>query len=380
MIKINKVVLLSRCVLVLFLIFSLYDNLFIVSSLTPSDSNGSVYLQENALLFNETAAYNHIESQLDFGFRVPGTSDHFNCSKWINDQISIHVDETIQHNFTIQKENQSSYSCQNILGKLNTEKDNIVILASHWDSRNVAEKDYFNQSLPIPGANDGASGVGVLIELARVLKLYQEYLDCEVWFLFLDAEDQGYSGGMYGLEGWNWAEGAMNFTENIDDFYNSQQEEIECFILLDMVGGFDLEFIQESRTNNDLHKAIFGLGQNLGYSVAFPENPKKMSITDDHVAFDEIGIPVIDLTIDFIAGNWTFHHTHSDNLSNIDTKNLKITGQTIEAFIKTYYAEGDNLQWNEGFFSNTFIVMSVIVFVLVAVFTVNFLRTKRRKS
>ncbi|MCE7741310.1 MAG: M28 family peptidase [Candidatus Heimdallarchaeota archaeon] len=329
--------------------------------------------------FNATYAFNHISTQLDFGFRVPGTTDHVNCSEWIGNQVSSSVDEVIRHNFTIQKESQPSYNCQNILGKLNTDKKNIVILASHWDSRNVAEKDYVNQSLPIPGANDGASSVGVLLEMARVLNLYKEFLDCEVWFLFLDAEDQGSSGGMYGLEGWDWAEGAKEFAENIDDFYSST-EEIECFILLDMVGGFDLEFVQESRNDANLQEAIFSIGQLLGYSVAFPDDPKEMSITDDHVAFDEIGIPVIDLIIDFVASNWTYHHTHSDDLSNIDIESLKITGQAIEAFIKTYYAEGDNLEWNGGAFSNTFLILSVSVFVIVAVFTVNFLITKRKKS
>ncbi|MHA1198375.1 MAG: M28 family peptidase [Candidatus Heimdallarchaeaceae archaeon] len=350
-----------------------------VESYSQSISLLSSVSADLPLEFNSTYAFDHISTQLDFGFRVPGTTDHVNCSKWIGNQLSSSVDEVIKQNFTIQKDSQPSYNCQNILGKLNTDEEDIVILASHWDSRNVAEKDYINQSLPIPGANDGASGVGVLLELSRVLNLYKEFLDCEVWFLFLDAEDQGSSGGVYGLEGWNWAEGAKNFTANIDDFYDSD-EDIDCFILLDMVGGFDLEFIQESKSDDDLHEAIFGIGQTLGYTVAFPDNPKQMSITDDHVPFYDIGISVIDLIIDFVSSNWTYHHTHSDNLSNIDIESLKITGQAIEAFIKTFYAKGENLDWRSGGFSNIFLVLSISIFVIVGVFTFNFLGSKRKKS
>ena len=338
----------------------------------------SVVVANSSLEFNSTNAYNHISSQLDFGYRVPGTVDHDTCAEWIGNQLSLSVDEVIKHNFTIQKENQPSYDCQNILGKLNTAKKNIVILASHWDSRNVAEKDYINQSLPIPGANDGASGVGVLLELAQVMNIYKESLDCELWFLFLDAEDQGYSREMYGLEGWNWSEGSKAFTQDISDFYNSN-ENIECFILLDMVGGFDLQFVKENRSDKDLHNAIFSLGNELGYEVAFPNNPKEMSITDDHVYFDEIGIPVIDLIIDFVAGNWTYHHTHSDNLANIAEESLEITGKTLEYFIKKYYTIGDNLKWNGSLFSNNLTIIIVSVVVVLGVFILN-LYTKGRKK
>ncbi|MHA2309259.1 MAG: M28 family peptidase, partial [Candidatus Heimdallarchaeaceae archaeon] len=271
-----------------------------------------------SLNFNETTAYNHIATQLDFGFRVPGTSAHNDCAEWISDQLELYTDQVSIHDYSIQIGEQPSYYCQNILGKINTEKDNIVILGTHWDSRNVAEKDSYNQSQPIPGANDGGSGVGVLLELARVLSLYKDNLDCQVWFLFIDAEDQGYSLGMYGLEYWNWCEGSKKFVEDIDGFYDSDSETFDSFILLDMVGGTNLRFVREANSDQTLHKRIFREGQKLGYSNAFPENPTGLSIIDDHIAFKDYGIPVIDLIIDFINGEWGYHHTHSDNLDNID--------------------------------------------------------------
>ncbi len=368
----KKILTLLLCILMV----SSIDNILhtnILSQIQTQATSAQITLE-----FNSSSAYSHISTQLDFGFRVPGTAEHENCAEWIGNQICSSVDEVVKHNFTIQKESQPSYDCQNILGKMNTDEKNIVILASHWDSRNVAEKDVVNQSLPIPGANDGASGVGVLIELSRVLNSYKEFLDCEIWFLFLDAEDQGSSRGVYGLEGWNWAEGAKSFAEDIGNFYDAR-EEIECFILLDMVGGFDLEFVKEHRSNAKLHDAIFSLGQDLNYSIAFPNDPKEMSITDDHVPFYELGIPVIDLIIDFVASNWTYHHTHSDNLENIDQESLKITGETIESFIKTYYSKGDNLSWNNGLFSNNLTVIIVTIAVIFGVFSANFLLSKRRK-
>jgi Zn-dependent M28 family amino/carboxypeptidase len=290
-----------------------------------------------SLDFNEINAYNHISTQLDFGFRVPGTVAHNNCADWIYSQIQEYTEETVRQEYTIQIGNQPSYFCQNILGKINTDKENIVILGAHWDSRNVAEKDTFNQSQPIPGANDGGSGVGVLIELARVLSLYKDNLDCQIWFLFIDAEDQGYSLGVYGLEYWNWCEGSKVFAADIEEFYDTDSERIDSFILLDMVGGTDLQFIREANSDSTLHKRIFREGRKLGYNNEFPENPTVMSIIDDHIAFIDIGIRSVDLIIDFVNGEWEYHHTHSDNLSNIDPESLKMIGQTIESYLKNYY-------------------------------------------
>jgi hypothetical protein len=300
------------------------------------------------LNFNKTAAYNHIVTQLDFGPRVPGTVSHDDCASWISSELNQVTDSVVTHNFTIQKSGEPSYQCQNILGKINTQKENIVILSAHWDSRNVAEKDTINQSLPIPGANDGGSGVGVLLELARVLYDFKEWLDCQLWLLFLDAEDQGYSRGMYGLQGWNWAEGSVFFANEIESFYDNSTEDFDCFILLDMVGGSNLQFIKEGRSDDALHDSIFDEGTRLGYYEAFPSQPEIMYVLDDHVAFYDIGIPVVDLIIDFIQGEWTYHHTHADDLSNIDIESLMITGQTLESFMKKYYTTSNTKDWRKA--------------------------------
>jgi len=365
---------LKKTVSFCFLIIMLLTSLLIINNiLTPNRRNEfTTSATRFNLIFNEYYAYNHIVSQLNFGYRVPGTSAHDNCSEWIENQLISISDTVLVQNFTIQKENQSSYECQNILGKLNTEKANIVIFGAHWDSRNVAEKDVNNRTQPIPGANDGGSGVGVLIELARILSLYKDSLDCQVWFLLIDAEDQGQSRGMYGLEGWGWAEGSKEFVNNIDSFYVSSAEDIECFILLDMVGGTDLQFIKEYRSDEDLHQAIFNEGRKIGYNIVFPLNPKRMTILDDHVAFANEGIAVIDLIIDFSGGNWTYHHTSSDDLNNIDQESLGITGRTVESFIKIYYTLGDNTTWRGDkttSVSSSFLISIFTLYIVLIVIT-----------
>ncbi|MCK4973060.1 MAG: M28 family peptidase [Candidatus Heimdallarchaeota archaeon] len=332
---------------------------------------------EYPLLFNESNAYDHISSQLDIGFRVPGVPEHDVCADWIRNQIKPSVDSVVTQNFTIQKEGQAAYECQNILGKLNTEEEKIVILGAHWDSRNVSEKDYYDRNLPIPGANDGASGVAVLIELARALSFYTANLTCQVWFLFIDAEDQGYTNGMYGIQDWDYVEGSPIFVENIENFYNPSVEKLECFILLDMVGGTNLTFVKESRSDDNLHDSIFNEGRSLGYNESFPVTPKIMSINDDHIPFTELDIPVVDLIIDFLYGNWTHHHTHSDDISNIDIESLKITGRTIESFIKTYYSNYSNQTWKGSDSGFPIWGYSLIGLVIIVIATVIFLYRKK---
>ena len=317
--------------------------------------------QTQTLQFNSTNAYNFIGTQLEFGFRIPGAQPHTNCADWIRDQLNDSVDSVITQTFSVQET-----ECQNILGKINDNLSQIFILGAHWDSRAIADRDPVvqNRSEPVPGANDGGSGVAVLLELARVLYHNRNEINSQIWLLLLDAEDQG-SGG---LPGWNWCEGSTEFTSEIDEFYNSSTENITGFLLLDMVGGTDLVFIEETSSSNDMQAAIFNEGQELGYGTAFPSNPKRMTITDDHIAFVNIGIPSVDLIINFIDGPWEYHHTQSDNLDNIDEYSLEITGRTVESFIYRYLTGDEPPDWEIQDDSLTdVIIISVSILALTAI-------------
>ncbi|MFX1529900.1 MAG: M28 family peptidase [Promethearchaeota archaeon] len=289
------------------------------------------------LKFNGDNTYEYVQDQLNFGFRIPGTPERVNCTNYFISKFK-EIDSNFSyylHNFTIHLT-----ECQNVLFKLNQIHNNIVILGAHYDSRARATKDPnpLNRTDPVPGANDGASGSAVLIELAEVLYHYKENLSCQVWFLFFDAEDQGRDNGGYGIDGWSWVEGSQRFVTDISNFYNTETEHFDCMILLDMVGGVNLRFINEQSSTSSLLDELFAVGRALGYSSQFPRNPERNQIIDDHKAFVNIGIPSADLIINFWDNsNWPYHHTTQDDVSSISNSSLAVAGATVEQFIYNNY-------------------------------------------
>ncbi len=338
---------------IIFLIFLLFAQfqfilvpLSIPKSLSPTIN--SPLSSSMADDFNATLAYQHIQTQLLYGYRIPGTTSSHDCVDWIHSHMELYGESQII-DYTI-----NSRSCKNVLGKIGNDspKDKILVLGAHFDSRAVAEKDPDPdvRGNPIPGANDGASGVAVLLEIARVLSRSNVNLNCEVWFFFFDAEDQGESQGTYGLSGWDWCEGsiwqAQDLKNNPDRYFSASQSitTIDAFVLLDMVGGTGLKFKLVSPYNNQLYEDIFETGRNLGYQEQFPLGQSPVSIVDDHVAFHNLGIPSLDLIIEFWGASepWSYHHTQSDNIDNIDPNSLNVTGRTVLEFAGTNYASSSD--------------------------------------
>ena len=330
----------------------LIPTIILVALLNPSNIRNIEY----PLRFNGDNTYIKVEDQINLNltnYRVPGTQGRIDCLEYfINEFQEIGDNFTyLLQNFTI-----SSIECQNIVFKMNEQFDNIVILASHYDSRAKATKDsnLALRSDPVPGANDGASGCAILLELARVLFQERMKLNCQIWFLFFDAEDQGYDND-YGIQGWNWCEGSTRFTNNLENFY-SYNEHFDCMLLLDMVGGTNLQFINEQYSTSSLLQEIFEIGRQLGFSETFPTNPVSATITDDHVSFVQKGIPSADLIINFWNDpSWTYHHTTQDDLNHISNQSLEITGKTIEQFVYNNYLNipsndyMGNFPWKEDF-------------------------------
>jgi len=295
------------------------------------------------LHFNGDNAYAYVADQMSINtthYRIPGTQGREDCAQYFIDkfqQIDSLIDYTL-HNFTIHL-----VECQNVLFKINENFSNILILGTHYDSRAKATKDLPNQDSPVPGANDGASGSAVLIELAEVLYNRRQNLSVQIWFLFFDAEDQGIDIGP-GISGWNWCEGSGKFVQDIENFYDSSKETFDAMILLDMVGGNNLRFISELYSTSSLVNELFETGRQLGYTNAFPSDPIVKSIFDDHVAFVNYGIPSADLIIKFWEApiEWPYHHTINDNISYISNNSLEITGKTVEQFIYNNYLDDNN--------------------------------------
>jgi glutaminyl-peptide cyclotransferase len=318
------------------------------------------------LNFDENNAFQHIENQLNINlthYRIPGTQGREECAKYfISEFQKIDTNFTyILHNFTI-----NMIQCQNLLFKMNLNYSNILILGAHYDSRAKATKDSVNPNLPVPGANDGASGSAILIELANALYSRKYELSVQIWFLFFDAEDQGYDLSP-GISGWDWCEGSERFVLDITGFYNSSKESFDAMILLDMVGGTNLQFINEQRSTSSLLDELFQTGRELGFTNQFPLNPIIQSIFDDHVAFIDHGIPSADLIINFWNNpNWPYHHTTQDDLSHVTGPSLEVTGKTVEQFIyNNYYnTSSHNSQWSNDInlldTESTIIIISLI--------------------
>jgi glutaminyl-peptide cyclotransferase len=289
--------------------------------------------------FNYTRAYQHIQNQLDFGYRIPGTSASNLTKQYIISEL-YPIATIIQHDYSV-----LGVPCTNIITKINEGKGPIIVFGAHFDSRAVAEKDPNPsvRSLPTPGANDGAGSVAVLIELLKVISNNASQLNYEVWGVFFDAEDQG-SGG---IAGWNWIEGSVKMVQDMKDdpefFFGfgsgKRLEDIHKFILLDMVCGKNLKLIYEGYSNRTLLQSIFDTATRLGYSSIIPTDTRSYSITDDHTPFAQNGIVTADLIIKFwdTGAGWPHHHTRQDTLENMDIESIKMIGYTLEAWISDYY-------------------------------------------
>jgi hypothetical protein len=322
---------------------------------------------EIELHFNGDTAYSYVADQININtthYRIPGTQGREDCAQYFITKFQ-QIDHNISsmlHNFTV-----LSVKCQNVLFKINENYSNILILGAHYDSRAKATKDSSNPDLPVPGANDGASGSAVLIELARLLYEMRQKLSVQIWFLFFDAEDQGYDYAS-GIPGWGWCEGSTKFVQDIESFYNNSNESFDAMILLDMVGGTNLRFINEQHSTSSLLDELFETGRQLGYTNAFPSNPIVASITDDHVPFINYGIPSADLIIKFwdAPAEWPYHHTISDDLPHISNQSLEITGRTVEQFIYNNYLKNQtSFEGNRPWSGDSNLLEPEVIIILV---------------
>jgi Zn-dependent M28 family amino/carboxypeptidase len=294
------------------------------------------------------------------------------------------------YNFTVQ-----GTECQNIIAKVNQGHTKIITFAAHFDSRNIAEKDpdSSKRNSPIMGANDGASGVAVMIEMARVLANTNIDWDYEFWFMFFDAEDQGSNG----MANWDWCEGSYYLANelhiNPTKYFSTNQNlsSIAAFILLDMVGGINLKFMMESQSSSSLRNAVFNAGKTLGYATQFPLTGKMYAIEDDHVPFAQKGVPTLDLIIKFFDkdNGWPYHHTSSDTIDFISATSLEITGRTLLHFVSTYYVPSNGTSSpptfisppssNPSIFDDPLVVYTLIGVVAAIIFTFIILKTNKKR-
>jgi glutaminyl-peptide cyclotransferase len=286
--------------------------------------------------FNADSAYKFIAEQVALGPRVPNTEPHKKCAEYIQKKLKACNMAVDVQEAEVTAYNEKKLNIKNITGKYLPDNPNRIMLYAHWDTRPYADRDVNDRTKPIDGANDGASGVAVLIELARTINTSGEKPKVGIDFVFFDAEDYGQpSETMMQQQGNTWCLGSQYWAQNLPENYIKPR----YGILLDMVGAENAVFPMEGmslRYAPETVRKVWSAANKLGYSKYFSslETPFG-AVIDDHKYINEIAkIPSIDI-IDFHPYKLSFgeyHHTHKDNISIISKNTLKAVGQTI-AFV-----------------------------------------------
>ena len=287
--------------------------------------------------FNSDSAYFFVEQQVSFGPRVISSKAWDQCSKYLTNKLESYGAKVIVQQAPITTYDQKKHILRNIIGSYSPEKNNRIALFAHWDSRHVADYDTINTSKPILGANDGGSGVAVLLEIARNINIKNPKIGVDI--IFFDAEDYGQpENSKFPNMNDSWCLGSQYWSKNP----HKQNYFAKYGVLLDMVGGKDAEFWQEGISSyyaSNIIKKVWDVAHNIGYSNFFIYK-KSPQIMDDHYYVNTIaGIPTIDIIEydPFSKTNFNKHwHTHADNMNNVDRKTLKAVGQTV---MRVVYSE-----------------------------------------
>lgn len=279
--------------------------------------------------FSADSAYANVARQVAFGPRVPRSRAHEECAAWLASELRRHGADTV----TLQQADLPGFGpMTNIMGRFNTQARTRILLLAHWDSRPWADNDPdpANHSKPIDGANDGASGTGVLLELARLFG--RQTPDVGVDILLADAEDSGSSGNDD-----SWALGTQYWADHNPYLAAGEYPPLYA-VLLDMVGGRDAVFPREMIGEVNvkvLNDRIWSLAGELGLGRRFPQRVGS-AVNDDHVPLLRSGIPAVDIIETDNAQTGSFNptwHTLSDNLDNIDRQTLGDVGTVVATLI-----------------------------------------------
>lgn len=289
--------------------------------------------EKNALLgsFSADSAYRYVAEQVSFGPRVPGMESHDLCGEYLVEKLrSFGADTVIEQKTVVEAFNGDKLPITNIFARFNSQAVNRVLLVAHWDTRPWANMEVSeeNRTKPILGANDGGSGVGVILEIARNLGIKAP--DCGVDILFVDAEDYGSSNSFTNNDE-SWCLGSQYWVEHMP--YTSVNRP-SYGILLDMVGGTGAKFHREHYSHNHAKLPtvkVWGEAKALGFDDVFV-NKVGGAVVDDHVFITEAGIPTTDIieNLSDVTGNFpATWHTLDDNMQHISTRSLDVVGKTV---------------------------------------------------
>jgi Zn-dependent M28 family amino/carboxypeptidase len=265
--------------------------------------------------FDAERAFADLVRQTEFGPRVPGTAPHKACADWLVQQLSACADSVWRQEFTVYVPLVGdSLTFTNITARFAARHSKHVLLGAHWDTRPYADfdSDTANWRRPFDGANDGASGVALLLEIARAMAETPPPVGVDI--AFFDGEDLGRSGADD-----EWCLGSRYFASHLPVKY-------DWVIIADMIGDRDLTIYREGysyRHAKELQDRVWNVAAELGDSAFRPE--LEYEIVDDHLPFLMHGIPAIDL-IDLRYPYW---HTTEDTVDKCSAESLGRIGRVI---------------------------------------------------
>lgn len=313
----------AACTLLLLVIFSCKKK---------GDTDSTVITPVEVPAFSADSAYAYVQKQVDFGPRVPNTESHRKTATWLEQELKRTGGQVTVQSFKSPAIDGSTVDLKNIIASFNPEKQKRIMLAAHWDTRPYADKDSLKRDAPLDGANDGGSGVGVLLEIARLLKANPPRAGVDI--VLFDGED--------------WGEKVYETTpapihETLDDWWclgsqywskNKHKPNYRPYygIVLDMVGAENARFFREGHSMQYAPRIVdkvWSAAATLGYSDYFIKADVS-AITDDHLFINRIAqIPAIDILHYEPKGWGDYHHTTKDNMSVISKRTLEVVGRTV---------------------------------------------------
>ena len=317
-------------------IFAVISLVLLVAScghLKKQTTDESASLQPVGPVFCADSAYQYCQAQCDFGPRTMNSKAHDDCEKWIISKFEAFGMEVIAQKAVLKGHDGTSLNSTHLIASYRPDLTDRVLLCAHWDSRPWADNDpdEANWKTPVMAANDGASGVAVMLEIARLLS--KDTLQLGVDFICFDAED-------WGVPQWNednfdsdsWALGAQYWSTNL----HKKGYRARFGILLDMVGGQGAQFYKETMSvqyANHIVEKVWRAAQVVGYGSMFPSQ-QGTGVTDDHISVNtKAKIPTIDIIPYYpnceqssFGPTW---HTINDDMEHIDRNTLQAVGQTL---------------------------------------------------
>ncbi len=284
--------------------------------------------------FNADSAYAFTKAQVDFGPRIPSTTAHAQCAAYLVKKLKSFGAEVQVQEAPAKTYDGKSHTLKNIIASFNPAQKERVLITAHWDARPFSDQDP-NENMrnqPFEAANDGASGVAVILEMAR--QIQQKQPNVGVDFILWDIEDYGKAKDESPNET-TWCIGSQHWAKNP----HVKGYKALYAINLDMVGGGSAQFTQDEVSRKyapNVVKKVWDIGNEIGYSAYFV-NVTSGSLIDDHFWVNQAGVPCIDIIhYSDAAGFYMNWHTQLDNLNNIDKNTLKAVGQTV---LETIYRE-----------------------------------------